>query len=203
VVNIKSGRNTFHCTSTRPSKWLQNASSKETARETASDASRDASRASHHALSTIYQLSQRSPPARACACICALGLRSAAKLSSAPEQSPAAIMAFVHRSKRTTTLPSSTTSSSIGPGSYITPAPFLAQPKLSYAPFASSAERGIEDRYVGDGGAPGPGAYEKPSYTGSLGGQMSTAFVSGVPRFGNEAESAGIPGPGQFIEQRL
>ena len=106
-------------------------------------------------------------------------------------------MAFVHRSKRTTTLPFSTTPSSIGPGSYLSPQPFLTQPKLSYAPFSSSAERGIEDRYLpAEAGAPGPGAYENASYTGSLGGQMSTAFVSGVPRFGNKAEAAGVPGPG-------
>ena len=74
-------------------------------------------------------------------------------------------MAFVHRAKRSTGMPLTTTPSALGPGAYsgelVSPSNGRTGPgRLSYAPFASSAERGmLEERYSAVDFTPGPGEY--------------------------------------------
>jgi hypothetical protein len=72
--------------------------------------------------------------------------------------------------------------------------------RLSYAPFSSSAERGmLAERFASDY-TPGPGEYNTstvPHPGKPVGPTHSTSFVSGVPRFTRDGPS-GVPGPGQL-----
>ncbi|QDZ17541.1 hypothetical protein HOP50_01g00500 [Chloropicon primus] len=113
-------------------------------------------------------------------------------------------MAFVSRSKRETkglteqnkvaTLPL------VGPGSYINIDKYNTD--HGYAPFSSTAERGLNSYEVTDG-KPGPGFYEKDVISPSMRRKASSnAFVSRVSRFAKEnaAGTKQTPGPGTYSE---
>lgn len=110
-------------------------------------------------------------------------------------------MAFVHRAKRVTAQPSANTPSAVGPGSYYDPS--ISSPthnlKLSYAPFASSAERGMEERGDAVNYAPGPGEYTAKNIGKASAPSITHSFVSAVPRFGKEVDpQLSVPGPGAY-----
>lgn len=112
-------------------------------------------------------------------------------------------MAFVSRSKRETkglteqkegaTLPL------VGPGSYINIDKYNTD--HGYAPFSSTAERGLNSFEITDG-KPGPGFYEKDVISMSVKKRASSnAFVSRVARFSKENPGTKQnPGPGTYSE---
>ena len=105
-------------------------------------------------------------------------------------------MAFVARTKRETGAYAGRTPDRVGPGSYNVERAQASSANVSYAPFSTSSERGIDtdpNQYI----TPSAGEYQsdifspKPAVTVSSGN-----FVSRVPRF--FSESVRSPGPGAY-----
>lgn len=91
------------------------------------------------------------------------------------------------------------TSSALGPGKYAAPlvVPVNQTLRLSYAPFASSAERGMLVQETDH--TPGPGEYSAGAHHPGkpLGPAVSGPFVSAVARFRDDPRTA-VPGPGHY-----
>ena len=110
-------------------------------------------------------------------------------------------MAFVSRSKRETKglteQKEGATTPIVGPGSYINIDKYNTD--HGYAPFSSTAERGLNSFEVVDG-KPGPGFYEKDVISPSVVKRASSnAFVSRVSRLAKE-NAKQTPGPGTYVE---
>lgn len=110
-------------------------------------------------------------------------------------------MAFCTRSNRSGPAGRSSTPATLGPGSYNAGKKASGSHKISYAPFASSAERGGQSDPVNFG--PGPGEYRTPSSSSSYKSRASSAsFVSRVDRSSvvgrRPASAQPNPGPGSY-----
>jgi hypothetical protein len=104
-------------------------------------------------------------------------------------------MAFVLRTKRRTSLNNHNTPAHIGPGAYSTAEHHDL--RVSYAPFASSSDRGIDasnDSKILV--TPSAGEYQPEWQPNPQVAVSSTNFVSRVPRF-NPADTVS-PGPGAY-----
>lgn len=98
------------------------------------------------------------------------------------------------RTKRVTAVHNTRTPFEVGPGAYDS-ARGVDNSRISYAPFSSSTERGIEEDPAADV-TPSAGEYQpvyRPSPTAAV---SSTNFVSRVPRFRNNQIDS--PGPGAY-----
>lgn len=106
-------------------------------------------------------------------------------------------MAFCTRSHREGgAVGSSNTPANLGPGSYSVNS--SGSKKISYAPFASSSERGGVDDMIF---SPGPGEYTHKSSSSSHKTRASSAsFISRVDRsaLSRRPASAQVPGPGSY-----
>lgn len=119
-------------------------------------------------------------------------------------------MAFVSRSPRRLGELNPSTPAHVGPGAYASASPpSTSSGHLSYAPFSTSAERGIETLSAAESFAaatPGPGEYNAKIMGKSLSHPLQTVFSSTVPRFGSGIHSftgqGSTPealGPGSYV----
>lgn len=113
-------------------------------------------------------------------------------------------MAFVVRSRRETSEPLYNTPAVLGPGTYDSPISAIKRGRISYAPFGSSAERGVDSGYEPTEYVPGPGEYLESKVNTDFdtihgpSALAATVFQSKVPRFNSQHMDGQTPGPGNI-----